>query len=471
MARQVNVRVEEKSIQKVNKWGILAATQLGGFTVILNNSLMNVALPYFMNYYQITTVQTQWIVTIFALGMALTTPLTGYIGNKFGHKKVFILGMSFFVFSSLLGTFSSTFFLIIISRFLQGLGGGIVMPLSMILVFKYFPKNERGLAMGIWGISAMIAPAIGPALGGFILSFYHWPMLFIINIPTSVIALITASYYLKKSKGLEKNTFDILGYSLITIGIVSFLFGIERLQSGMPHYFAWGVLGIGGISLYFFVKNEIKVKSPLLNIRVFKNKVFSIGLLITTCSTISFFTILILIPLLMQEVLLKSPLFTGLILFPQAIAIGIAMTIGGRLLDQKGAFIVLSTGIILLTFSLFSLSFWVGKVPIWIIVLLLIFQGIGNGFINTPSVTMSLNSLRENNVNDGSAIISIFRQIVKILSVVVISIIFEWRREVYIVDVSKQEAGILAIKQSLAFTGTFIAIVLVVLLILRKKIK
>src|SRR5690625_1627243 len=147
------------------KWGVLFTTQVATFTVILNNSLLNVAIPYFMPLYELSAVQAQWIITGYALGMLITMTIAAYLGRKLGFKTVYAIGLIIFVSMSVFGAMAWDFPIIILARILQGLGGGLIMPLSIMLIFKYFEKEERGLAMGIWGISSMVAPAIGPTIG------------------------------------------------------------------------------------------------------------------------------------------------------------------------------------------------------------------------------------------------------------------------------------------------------------------
>jgi EmrB/QacA subfamily drug resistance transporter len=452
------------------KWGVLLTTQIGAFTVILNNTLMNVAMPFFMSHFKISAVEAQWVVTIFALGMALTMPLTGFLGNRIGQNKIFIFALLLFLAASLLGAFSGTMAHIILFRFLQGISGGLVLTLSVILIFKHFEKKERGLIMGFWGVSNMIASAIGPTFGGIILSLSEWNVLFLVNVPLGFIALVFALFFLKNKEKLVKVPFDKWGFILVYISIVTLIYGVEQIHHQAKPYITLLLFVIGGVSLYLFVKHELRTTNPLLNLRIFRNKIYTISLLLVCCSTVSFFSVVILIPLWIQEVMQESPLTTGLVLFSPAIAMGIAMIAGGRVLDRKGPFIVLLSGVLMLIIFTLVLITLIGKVSLLLIALLLFLYGIGTGLLNAPSVTTALNSLRSSNINDGSAVINTCRQFMKLLSVVIISIIFEWRRGVYVTSMPIDEAGILAVRQSFGVILVILILILPVILYVRKQL-
>lgn len=445
------------------KWGILLLTLVSAFTVILNNSLLNVALPYFMEYYGLSAVKAQWIITVFSLGMLLTMTTTTYVSKKYGYKLVYAFGLSIFLLSSILGALSINFEMIIFARIFQGLGGGLLMPLSMILIFKHFNKRERGFATGIWGISAMVAPAIGPTVGGAILTFSSWQMLFLLNVPMTVLCLFITFYSIRTKAEREKEVerFDWVGFILLSSGLIILLLAIEQLLYPAHKLAPYMLFLLAGLCIWRFIAHSFKRDIPILNVKIFKNRIFSMCLAVIACSTMAMFAVVLIVPLLIQEVMGESPLLAGLIVLPHAIFVGLSMTIGGRLLDKRGPIIPLFTGISLLISVSFILSFTLSNLPLWVFLICLVFFGMGNGLINTPTVTTALNSLKDKNVSEGSSIISSFRQIIKVTSIVVISFIFEFRRGVYMLNSSDQyTSGLLAIKD--CFTAVCIVFVLVI---------
>ncbi|QQK79437.1 multidrug efflux MFS transporter [Salicibibacter cibi] len=460
---------EVQDTKSVSKWGVLIAALLGGFMVILNNSLMNVALPYFMDLFQITAVEGQWIVTAFALGMAIVMPLTSYLSKRFGPKKIFLLGTLIFFAGSLAGPFSWNFTSIIAFRLLQGFGGGLIMPLTMMLIFKHFPKNERGFALGIWGIAAMVAPTIGPTLGGVLLEFFSWEMLFYINVPTAFIAAGAALYFLQKDAEPTMLRFDWRGFLFISFGLVTTMIGIDLLQSYSGELWVYGLIIAGVTGLVLFIWQELTSDEPLLNIRILKNAVFSGSLLVINFSVMAMFSVLLFVPILIQDIYGYSPLYAGFVLFPQAISMGIAMTIGGRVLDKKGPYIVIMTGVVVTTIATFAIGFSIGQVGIVMLIVFLVIQGIGNGLINTPASTAGLNALKEAHVPAGSAFNNVSRQLMKVICIVFLSIFFEYRRGMHVTQNEWIVAGEQAVRDSYLLVASLLVASIILVFYLRKR--
>lgn len=435
----------------INKWGVLVATLLGSFTVILNNSLFNVALPQFMTIFELNAPQAQWSITAFKIAMLVTMPLTGYLGVVWGRRRLYLLGMSLFLCGSVLGWLSQDFHMIVVYRILQGLGGGVILPLSMVLIFAHFPPKERGLATGIWGIAAMMAPAIGPTLGGFVLDYSTWQNLFLMNIPTGVICIFAVLYFLKLEGERKTVHFDTYGYVAIVIGIITLIIGVNRLQYGFSEgsLMTLGLISMGAICLIAFVWIELHTKVPLLDLRVFKNLIFSFSLIIIATSTVNMFSGMLLIPLLLQEVRDYSALTTGLVMLPQALVVGLSMAIGGRILDHHGISFILPVGLFILGGTTFILGIWSGGMALWVLMIFLALRGFGIGWLNTPATTAGLNVLREDQIGSAVSLNNMTRQLASTMAVIFIALFFEARRGYYVtLDVPLQEAGVLAIQQS-----------------------
>ncbi|GAK10069.1 LOW QUALITY PROTEIN: membrane component of multidrug resistance system [Geomicrobium sp. JCM 19038] len=451
-----------------SKWGVLSATLFAGFTVVLNNSLMNVALPYFMGFYALTAVAGQWIITAFALGMALIMPVSTYLAKRFGSKAIFLTGTIIFLFSSLAGAFSWDFASMIAFRLVQGIGGGLIMPIAMIMIFQKFPKGERGFAMGVWGVAVMIAPTIGPTIGGLLLEFFSWHMLFLMNIPTAFISLLLAIKFLQEDAQKERRQFDWLGFLFVTGGILGTLIGIDALQTNAGVY-VYLLIFSGIVLLGLFVVHELRTSEPLLDISILKNTVFSASLLILINSVTAMFSVLLLIPILIQEVYGQSALYAGLLLFPQALAWGSSMTIGGRLLDRKGPYPVIMIGVITITVVTFILAFSINTTSVALLITLLVIHGIANGFINTPVTTAGLNALPAEHVSAGSVFNNVARQMMKVISVVLLSILYESRRNSHLVTTSDElQSGLVAIQEVYIIVAICLAISIPIVFYLRK---
>ena len=253
-------------MQKIlaEKWLVVISVLLGTFTLILNNSMMNPALPYFDKLFHANPILVSWILTIFMVTMGMAMPLTGYLSDKFGKKNLFMIGLALFVVGSLAGSLSWSLGAVIFFRAIQGIAGGIMIPLAMALIFEVFPSNQRGMAMGVYGIAAMVAPTIGPTLGGFIIEHSSWQFLFLANVPTGILGLILSAIYLKRPARNPDKRFDFMGFVAVTIGIGAILFAFSRMQNvtQLTNPVNLVLVGFGLICLIAFVAIEKTFPGP-----------------------------------------------------------------------------------------------------------------------------------------------------------------------------------------------------------------
>ncbi|MFZ0370129.1 MAG: MDR family MFS transporter [Halobacillus sp.] len=413
-----------------NKWLVVVSVLFGTFTVILNNSMLNPILPKFIEIFDSNAVAVGWILTIFMVSMGMTMPLTGYFGDRFGKKKVYVTGLVIFIAGSLSGFFSETLAMVIISRAIQGMAGGLMLPIAMALIFNSFPKHERGLAVGVYGIAAMVAPAIGPTIGGFLIQYLEWPWLFAFNIPFGLTGLILSSKFLERTETHPEKKFDLVGFLIITSGIGSILFALGRGRSVENLFDPLNIaLIVGGlIAVVLFVFYENRQDDPLLNLSVFKVPTYSVSIVVTSAASIGLFSGIFLLPLLIQNVYGMNAVMTGLLFLPAAAASGVFMSLGGRLLDKKGPKYVVPPGLAIMAIATLGLSFLQLSTPYWLILALNTVRGMGMGMSNMPATTSGMNSIPEPLVAQGSAMNNIIRQISSSLGIVFFSIYYEVRR-------------------------------------------
>ncbi|MBA2175820.1 multidrug efflux MFS transporter [Halobacillus locisalis] len=459
-------------LQKIpKKWLVVVSVLFGTFTVILNNSMLNPILPRFIQIFDANAVAVGWIITIFMVAMGMTMPLTGYFGDRFGKKKVYITGLSIFIIGSICGFFSQNLSMVIISRAIQGVAGGLMLPIAMALIFNSFPKHERGLAVGVYGIAAMVAPAIGPTIGGLLIQYVDWPWLFALNIPFGLTGLLLSSKFLEKTETNPAKKFDLVGFLIITAGIGSVLYALGRGRTLEKLFDPLNLtLVVGGlIAVVIFVLYELRQEDPLLNLTVFKVPTYSVSIVVTSSASIGLFSGIFLLPLLIQEVYGLNEVLTGLLFLPAAAASGIFMSIGGRILDKKGPKFVVPPGLAIMASATIGLGFIKLSTPYWLIMVLNTIRGMGMGMSNIPATTSGMNAIDDKLVAQGSAMNNIIRQISSSLGIVFFSIYYEVRRAQVAMgsDISTEAAKLQTINEAFLVSAVVLLIALPLSFILK----
>ncbi|MED3645446.1 MDR family MFS transporter [Halalkalibacterium halodurans] len=461
-----------KNIPK--KWMVVCAVLFGSFTMILNNSMLNPAIPQLMNVFEADAVATGWVITIFMVAMGMTMPLTGYLGDKIGKKEAYILGLGIFVLGSLLGALSWNLPSLIVFRGLQGIGGGIMMPLSMTLIFDAFPRNERGLATGVWGVASMMAPTIGPTLGGFIVETSNWKYLFLVNIPFGLLGIIAAVIYLPKIARSGQIKLDRWGFLFVTAGVGSILLAFGRM-SDLTHLTEWinGVLLLlGALCLYVFVQVEKRAEQPLLDLSLFRIPAYSLSIWVAGISSIGLFAGIFLVPLLLQQVYDYGPIMTGLVFLPSALFTGLTMSIGGRMLDKRGPSGIMTAGMMIAAVGTFALGYLHLETALWYIFAWMAIRGVGMGLTTMPATTTGMNAIPEGLISRGSAMNNVLRQMSSAFGIVFISVFFEVRRgQLALVSTSFEEATLQAINEGFFIVGFLTALSIPAAYWLEKKAK
>lgn len=453
-----------------SKWLVVISVLFGTFTVILNNSMLNPTLPYFMATFDVDAVAVSWLLTIFMVSMGMTMPVTGYLGDRFGKKRIYMIGLALFMVGSLSGALSPSLPLIIISRAIQGIAGGLMMPIAMALIFNSFPKDERGLAMGLYGIAAMIAPAIGPTVGGIVIEFFTWPFLFLFNIPFALAGIFFCKKYLKPTERNPNLKFDFTGFVLITIGVGSVLYALGRgsTLALLLSPLSLTLLITGLIFIIIFVKYEGKQEEPLLDLSIFKIPTYSVSIVVTATASIGLFSGIFLLPLLLQNVYGYSEIETGLLFLPAALVSGVFMTLGGKLLDKKGPKYVIPIGLLILGGFTLALGFNTLSTSFWTILILNAIRSAGLGMSNMPATTAGMNSIPDSVVAQGSAMNNVIRQIFASFGIVFFSIYYEVRRaQLFSQTNEMQEATLQALNEAFIVAGVFILVIVPVSLVMK----
>jgi drug resistance transporter, EmrB/QacA subfamily len=419
--------MEENNNDLLSAWLSLIVVVIGTFMSILDSSIVNIALPKMMAVFGVSLDDAKWIITSYALVLGAVIPLTGYLQEIFGAKKIYMFALAMFSLGSLLCGFSWNNTSMIIFRIIQAIGGGIMMPVGMSIIYQVFPREKIGLALGFWGIAAMAAPAIGPTLGGYIIEKMDWRLIFNINVPIGILGVILAGILLKGTETKPFKSFDIIGFLSSTAGIVSILYVLGEGSS-----IDWGnvenpiLMTLGCLSLVLFVVNELTHPDPLLDLRILKLFDFSISQIISTVLTFALMGGVYVLPLFLQNVRGYTAMEAGLIMLPGALVMGVMMPISGTLFEKVGVKTVVIPGLIMLAISSYELATAINmNSSRETIILINCIRSIGIGLSMMPISTIGMNAVPKHLVGKASALQNTIRQIAGALSVTVMSTLMQ----------------------------------------------
>ena len=408
-------------------------TFVGNFTQLQ----LSAALPTIVSDFGISVTTGQWLTSIFQLVMGVMVPLTAYLTRRFSTRQIVIASMAVFTLGSVFAWLGSSFVLVLIGRLLEAVGTGVMWPVLQITVFSIYPLSRRGMAMGTVGMAMSVAPAIGPTLGGVQTDLNGWRSIFLTLTVIGVISLLLAIFGLRNfgtRNASAKADFFSVGLSIFGFG--GLMFGFTNIESyPFTHPMVWLAMLIGVVGIVWFVLRQIhgarrqaadpSKQPPLLNLSVLKNKSFTVGTVTAALSFFAFSSIMVIMPLYIQDCRGYSATISGLVMLPGAFGQCIAQFFGGKALDRFGARPVALIGSITLLFgtimmSLISMTSWIWWVSIWQFV-----RQIGMGFVLMPITTWSLNCLEPEEVSAGSAVTNTVRQIAGAIGAPVLVILME----------------------------------------------
>lgn len=414
---------------------VLLTVMLGTGTVSLNNSSFNPAIPQLMQYFQIGEIWASWVVVAFLLAMSISLPLAGYFSQRFGKRQTYLTALLCFALASTVGGLFNQFESVLIARALQGFCSGLMIPLSLGLIFSVTPIEQRGSTTGLWGAMIMLTLAIGPMLGALVLVWLDWQALFFINLPIACIALVLGYLYLPKEQGDMNQSFDWIGFICLSASIILLLVTLSQIHQftdlAQPIY--WLLLGICVLTFWQFVRRQKAQTSPLIEPALFDVKGFRFSLMICVAQTVGLFIGMLLVPLWIQQSLKLSPLWTGFALMSSALVTGLCSQPAGKYLDKYGASKIMSFGLIITALS-FALLAWAPVQNVWFIICCMMLHGLGMGLSYMPSTTAGLNSLRQQQqhlVTQAAALNNLFRRLFAAVAVVLAALYLQLRQDIF----------------------------------------
>ncbi|HDJ4640807.1 TPA: DHA2 family efflux MFS transporter permease subunit [Staphylococcus aureus] len=396
----------------VSRGKILAALLFGMFIAILNQTLLNVALPKINTEFNISASTGQWLMTGFMLVNGILIPITAYLFNKYSYRKLFLVALVLFTIGSLICAISMNFPIMMVGRVLQAIGAGVLMPLGSIVIITIYPPEKRGDAMGTMGIAMILAPAIGPTLSGYIVQNYHWNVMFYGMFIIGIIAILVGFIWFKLYQYTTNPKADIPGIIFSTIGFGALLYGFSEAGNK-----GWGsveietMFAIGIIFIILFVIRELRMKAPMLNLEVLKFPTFTLTTVINMVVMMSLYGGMILLPIYLQNLRGFSALDSGLLLLPGSLIMGLLGPFAGKLLDTIGLKPLAIFGIAVMTYATWELTKLNMDTPYMTIMGIYVLRSFGMAFIMMPMVTAAINALPGRLASHGNAFLNTMRQL------------------------------------------------------------
>ncbi len=410
---------------------IAGVVVLGAVMSILDITVVNVALPTFQADFgspgnEIAYSHVAWTVTAYTLALATVIPVAGWAADRFGTKRLYLTAIFLFTLGSVLCATASSIDMLIAFRVLQGLGGGMLMPLGMTIMTRAAGPARMGRLMAILGVPMLLGPILGPILGGLLIQQASWHWIFLINLPLGVIALAYAWRVLEQDTPEPSESFDFLGMAMMSPGLALFLFGVSSLPQENGDFAAprvWVSMLAGVLLILAFVWHSFGPEHPLLDLRLFRNRNLTVSLITMFLFAAAFFGGLLLVPTYFQQIRGESTLHAGLLVAPQGLGAMLTMPIAGRLVDKMPVGRIVPVGITLIVVGMFGLTQVSETTSYGWIIAMLVVMGMGMGSTMMPLFTSALKTLTAPEVARGSTLLNITQQISSSVGVALMSVL------------------------------------------------
>lgn len=386
----------------------------GMIMVVLDTTIVNVALDSLSGEFGASLSTTQWVVTGYLLAVAMVIPLTGWAMDRFGAKATWITSVSLFVAGSALCAAAWNIESLVAFRVLQGLGGGMLLPAGQAMIARAAGPDRMGRAMAILGVPMLLGPVFGPVLGGLLVDYTSWHWLFLVNVPVGILAVALAVWKLPAGEAGDAGRLDLRGLVLLSGSLASLLYGLSEAgsQGGFGEWsvFGWLIGGAAGLGLYVW-HSLYRGASSIIDVRLLANRLFASGTVTVFLVAIGMFGGMLLLPLYYQTVRGEDALAAGLLLAPQGLGAIVAMVIGGRLTDRIGAGWVVPVGVVLAlvgTYPFTQIGFDTSYV--WLSIALFV-RGMGLGSVMMPTISAAYTKLKKEDVTRAAPTLSALQQV------------------------------------------------------------
>ena len=419
-----------------NPWLIAVAVMAATFMEVLDTSIANVSLPHIAGNLSATTSESTWVLTSYLVSNAIILPITGWLGIYFGRKRLLVMCIAIFTLSSVLCGMAPDLGFLIVARIFQGIGGGAMLPISQAVLLESFPPQKRGQAMAIFAMGVVVAPILGPTLGGWITDNYSWRWIFYINVPVGIFAALMAQAvvedppYIKHAK-IER--VDAMGFFFLAVWLGTLQIILDKGQQEDWFESVWirAFAAISGICFIAFLIRELRTEHPIVNLRILKNRNYGAGiLLITTLAAVLYGTTAAL-PIFLQTLMGYPALKSGYALSPRGIGAFITTTLVGRLIGKVPNRVLMFIGFVLLSVS----SFWLGRinlqVSMWNVIWPSVLNGVAISFIFVPLTTSTMGHLRQEQMGNATGIYNLMRNLGGSFGIALVSTFIDRRAQIH----------------------------------------
>lgn len=399
-----------------NPWLIALAVMSATFMEVLDTSVANVALPHIAGNLSVTTEESTWILTSYLVSNAIILPMTAWLGNFLGRKRLLIICIALFTVSSLLCGLAGSLGFLVVARIFQGAGGGAMLPISQAILLESFPKAARGQAMAVFAMGVVVAPILGPTLGGWITDNYSWRWIFLINLPVGIFAAVMAQAlvedppYIKEARA---EAIDFVGFGMLAIWLATLQVILDKGQEEdwfSSDWIRWCSL-ISGLSFVGFLIRELRTGHPIVQLRILKNRNFAIGLTLMTCVGAVLYGTIAALPIFLQTLMGYPALQSGMALSPRGIGAFLTTILVGRLVGKMRNRWLIIAGFLLVALSSFMFG-WINlQMGMASVVWPSVISGVGVSFIFVPLTTATMGHLQQQQIGNATGMFNLMRNL------------------------------------------------------------
>jgi EmrB/QacA subfamily drug resistance transporter len=408
-------------------WRIVGVVIVGMIMSILDTTIVNVALRTLGRDLHSSISQVQWVASGYLLSLAAVIPITGWSARRFGAKRVYMTSLVLFTIGSALCALATSTTMLVVFRVMQGVGGGMIMPLAQLIMAQVAGPKRMGRVMGVVSMPAMLAPILGPVVGGLILAHLHWSWIFLVNVPIGVIAFIAGWKIIPNTESGEAGRLDVVGLGLLSTASSSIVYGLSELGSHSSltaPVVLWPTVG-GVLLTAIFLRRSTRIERPLLDVRLYKNRVFAAASFTMFGLGAALFGAMILVPLYYQEVRHESIVATGLLTGPQGLGMLMVMVFAGRMSERFGGGRVALFGVSLLALSSVPLVFVGPGTSALYLSLVLVVRGVAIGFSFMPAMTAAFGSLRPEQLSDATPQLNVLQRLGGAIGTAVLTVVLQ----------------------------------------------